>query len=398
MIEIQKQRQEIENNVSQFLGDMIRIPSTSGNEGGVIHRIASEMKTVGFDDVRIDPFGNVIGRIGSGPRLIAFDAHVDTVDVGNRNLWEFDPFSGHIRDGFVWGRGASDQEGGMASMVYAGWLMKRYGLLDPEFTILMTGTVSEEDCDGLCWRYLIEKEGIRPELVMITEPTDCRLYRGQRGRMEITATMPGVSSHGSAPERGDNAIIKMAEIIRQVPALAERLGVDEFLGKGSITISQATSTAPSLCSVADSCQIYFDRRLTWGETPGQAVDEIRRLDPTGQLKVEVPEYTTPTHTGLVYPVVKEFPAWKTPESHASVQAGVRTFSELFGRPVEVGRWTFSTNGVAISGVHRIPCIGFGPGREEWAHAPNERIAIEQLTMAALFYAHFPSFYLKACRG
>lgn len=395
---IQLQRDEVERGVSQFLSDMIKIPSTSGNEGGVIDRIATEMKAVGFDAVRVDPFGNVIGQLGSGPRIIAFDAHVDTVDVGNRSLWEFDPFSGHIRDGFVWGRGTSDQEGGMASMVYAGYLMKKYNLVGPEFTILMTGTVSEEDCDGLCWRYLVEKENIRPELVVVTEPTDCRLYRGQRGRMEITATMPGISSHGSAPERGDNAIIKMAEVIRKVPELAKRLATDEFLGKGSITISQATSTAPSLCSVADSCQIYFDRRLTWGETPQGAVEEIRALGPTGQLKVEVPEYTTPTHTGLVYPVVKEFPAWKTPENHPSVQAGIKTYSELFGRPVEVGRWTFSTNGVAISGVHKIPCIGFGPGREEWAHAPNERIAVEQLTMAAVFYAHFPAYYLKAING
>ncbi len=385
---------EIETPCTKFLSDMIKIPSISGKEQDLVLRIKKEMTTVGFDEVVIDDFGNVIGRIGHGSRFIAMDAHVDTVDIGNKDLWEFDPFCGSIRDGYVHGRGASDQEGGMASLVYAGYLIKKYDLLPPDVTLLITGTVSEEDCDGLCWHYLIEQKGIRPEMVVITEPTDCRLYRGQRGRMEIIARMPGLSAHGSAPERGINAIIEMADIIKGIAQLPDCLGEDEFLGRGSITISQISSTAPSLCSVADSCEIYLDRRLTWGETPERAVEEIRALDKTGKLQVFVPQYNTPTHTGLVYPVIKEFPAWKTPLDHLSVIAGIRTHEELFGRQPEVGRWTFSTNGVAIAGSHQIPCIGFGPGKEEWAHAPNERVEVAQLITAALFYAFYPKHYIN----
>jgi len=388
-IDTQKSDKEIRQRMAEFLCDMIRIPSTSCNEGAVVKRIAEEMKSVGFDDVTIDPFGNVIGRIGNGPRLIAYDAHVDTVDVGNTSLWEFDPFAGDIVDGYVRGRGASDQEGGMASMVYAGYLMKKYNLLPPEFTLLMVGSVSEEDCDGLCWRYIIEKSGIRPEMVLITEPTSCRLYRGQRGRMEIMATMPGLSAHGSAPERGKNAVTAMAPVILELEKLADRLIVDDFLGKGSVTISRIRSTSPSLCSVADSCEIYLDRRLTWGETPEMALDQIRELDPSGALKVEAAEYRVPTHTGFVYPVTNIFPAWKTPENHSIVMAGCATYRSLFGRDVEIGRWTFSTNGVSIAGLHGIPCIGFGPGHEEMAHAPNEMIAVDELVTAALFYAYYP---------
>lgn len=320
------------------------------------------------------------------------DAHIDTVDVGNRDLWNFEPFSGHIKDGFVWGRGASDQKGGMASLVYGGFLIKKFNLLPENFTLWVTGTVSEEDCDGLCWKYLIEKSGFHPELALITEPTNCRLYRGQRGRMEITATTAGISSHGSAPERGINAVELMADIIKGVADLNTRLAVDEFLGKGSVTISQVSSTAPSLCSVADSCQIYLDRRLTWGETPEQAVDQIRKLDPGGKLVVAVPEYITPTHTGMVFPMRKEFPAWKTPADHPSVLAGIDTYKELTGQAPEVGCWTFSTNAVSISGLHKIPCIGFGPGKEEWAHAPNECTPVDQLGISAMFYALFPQRY------
>ena len=385
---------EIRDGVAGFLCDMIRIPSVSCHEGDVIGRIAAEMRLVGFDEVTVDPFGNVIGRIGSGPRLIACDAHVDTVDVGNRDLWEFDPFIGDIVDGHVRGRGASDQEGGMAAMVYAGHLIKKYNLLPPEMTLLMVGSVSEEDCDGLCWRYIIEKSGIRPEVVLITEPTSCRLYRGQRGRMEITATMPGLSAHGSAPERGRNAIMAMAPVISAIERLGSGLLHDDFLGPGSVTISRIRSTAPSLCSVADSCEIYMDRRLTWGETPEMALEQIRRCDPTGKLDVKAAGYDSPTHTGFVYPVTNIFPAWKTPEDHPSVLAGREAYRELFGREPEVGRWTFSTNGVSIAGLHGIPCIGFGPGHEEMAHAPNEKVSIDELVTATLFYACFPFQFSK----
>ena len=388
----QKMKSEIKSKTASFLSDLIKIPSFSGQENELVLRIQHEMQSAGFDHVRIDPFGNVIGQIGNGPRVIAMDAHVDTVEVGNRDLWDFDPFAGDIRDDYVWGRGASDQEGGMASLVYAGYLIKKYDLLPPEFTLLVTGTVSEEDCDGLCWRYLIEKENIRPEMVLITEPTNCQIYRGQRGRMEITATMPGISSHGSAPERGINAIIQMAGVINGVPGLAENLAVDDFLGKGSITISRIRSTAPSLCSVADSCEIYFDRRLTWGETPELAIKEIQSLDSTGKLKVEIPTYNTPTHTGLVYPIEKIFPAWKTPKNHSVVRAALEVYKDLYGKEPTTSRWTFSTNGVSIAGIHQIPCIGFGPGLEEWAHAPNERVSMDQLAEAACFYALFPRCY------
>jgi putative selenium metabolism hydrolase len=380
---------ELRPNIAAFLGDLIRIPSPSGKEKVVVQRIATEMHAAGFDNVTIDPFGNVLGRIGTGPRLIAYDAHVDTVDVGVIEHWDFDPFAGDIDGGFVRGRGASDQKSGMASMVYAGHMIKKLDLLPAEFTLLMTGTVSEEDCDGLCWRYILEKTALRPEMVLITEPSSCRLYRGQRGRMEITATMPGVSAHGSAPERGENAITAMIPVITGMEHLQQTLPHDPFLGRGSLTISRIRSTAPSLCSVADSCEIYIDRRLTFGETPESALQQIQQLDLSKKLIVDTVEYATPTHTGFVYPVTSVFPAWMTPRDHPTVLAGCDIFRVLFNQEIEPGRWTFSTNGVSIAGLHGIPCIGFGPGDEEMAHAPNERVAVDDLETAALFYASYP---------
>ncbi len=392
MILINQWKDEISLKTADFLSRLIRIPSPSCNEKAVVNHIAEEMANVGFDEVRTDGFGNVIGRIGNGPRLLAYDAHVDTVDVGKRDQWEFDPFAGDIVAGRVRGRGAADQKAGMASMVYAGYLIKKYELLPDEVTLLMVGSVSEEDCDGLCWRYIIEQSGIRPETVVITEPTSCNLYLGQRGRMEIMATMPGISAHGSAPERGKNAIIEMAPIIAGIDDLSNKLRYDDFLGKGSITISRIRSTSPSLCSVADSCEIYLDRRLTWGETPKEALQQIRDMDK--RLLVQAAVYDKPTYTGIKYPVESVFPAWKTPENHPSVMAGKATLEGITGNQIRTGRWTFSTNGVAISGIHGIPCIGFGPGDEVMAHAPNESVRVDDLIQAALFYSIYPLEYQK----
>jgi len=254
-----------EPEMTKFLRDLIRIPSESSQEKQVVLRIKEEMEKVGFDRVEIDPMGNILGYIGKGKHVIAMDAHIDTVGVGDPSLWEFDPYEGKEDEECIYGRGASDQKGGMAAMVYAGKIIKELNLED-DYTLIVTGTVQEEDCDGLCWQYIINEDKIRPEFVVITEPTACRIYRGQRGRMEIKVTTHGLSCHGSAPERGDNAIFKMAPILLELRALHENLHYDDFLGKGSLTVSEIFFTSPSRCAVADSCTISIDRRLTNGET------------------------------------------------------------------------------------------------------------------------------------
>lgn len=245
---ILEKAKDYQADMTRFLRDMVAIPSESCDEKRVVHRIKEEMEKVGFDKVEIDPMGNVLGYIGHGPRLVAMDAHIDTVGIGNIKNWDFDPYEGMETDELIGGRGTSDQEGGMASMVYAGKIIKDLGLED-EYTLLVTGTVQEEDCDGLCWQYIIEQSGIRPEFVVSTEPTDCQVYRGQRGRMEIRIDVQGISCHGSAPERGDNAIFKMGPILGELQELSQRLGYDEFLGKGTLTVSEIFFTSlPLRCS------------------------------------------------------------------------------------------------------------------------------------------------------
>lgn len=393
--EINRLAESYRKDISAFLRSMIRLPSESCNETMVIQHIKAEMIHVGFDRVDIDGMGNVIGYMGSGDVMIAMDAHIDTVGVGEVKNWEYDPYEGFEDDEVIVGRGASDQEGGMASMVYGAKIMKELGLLEG-VTLIITGTVQEEDCDGLCWQYMIEKGGLKPEFVVITEPTSLNIYRGQRGRMEILVETSGVSCHGSAPERGDNAIYKMAPIISDLKALHTRLLDDPFLGKGSLAVSEIFYSSPSRCAVADGCSISVDRRLTDGETYELALEQIRALPSVveADAKVSMYRYDRPAYTGLVYPTDCFFPTWVLPEEHDACQTMVSAFKGLFDKEPLVDKWTFSTNGVAIMGRYGIPCIGFGPGHEDQAHAPNEKTWKNELVAAAALYAAMPAEYMK----
>lgn len=387
--------QEYKADMTRFLRDMVKIPSESCDEKAVVLRIKEEMEKVGFDKVEIDPMGNVHGTIGHGPTLIAYDAHIDTVGVGNMDNWEYDPYEGFEDDEIIVGRGTSDQEGGMASMVYAGKIIKDLGLED-EYTLVMVGSVMEEDCDGLCWQYIVKEMGLKPEFVISTEPTDGGIYRGQRGRMEIKVTTSGVSCHGSAPERGDNAIFKMAPILGELEELHTRLISDDFLGKGSLTVSEVFFSSPSRCAVADGCTVSIDRRLTVGEDKEYALGQIRDLPSVkkANAKVEMYTYERPAYTGLVYPTDCYFPSWVVEEDHVACQSVAESYEKLFKKTPHIDKWTFSTNGVSITGFYGIPTIGFGPGKEAEAHAPNEKTWKEDLVTCAALYAALPKVYLN----
>ena len=423
-----------EKDMTAFLRAIVKNPGESCDEKAHVETIAAEMKKVGFDEVVIDPQGNVMGFMGTGDKIIAFDAHIDTVGIGNIDNWKFDPYDGYETETEIGGRGVSDQCGGIVSAVYGAKIMKDLGLLNDKYQVVVTGTVQEEDCDGLCWQYIINEDKVRPEFVVSTEPTDGGIYRGQRGRMEIRIDVKGVSCHGSAPERGDNAIYKMADILQDVRALNENDAADEteikglvkmldkkynpeweeanFLGRGTVTTSEIFFTSPSRCAVADSCAVSLDRRMTAGETWESCLDEIRALPSVKKygddVKVSMYEYSRPSWTELVYPIECYFPTWVIPKDHKVTSALEEAYHNLYGtermgnaeteamrkaRPL-TDKWTFSTNGVSIMGRNGIPCIGFGPGAEAQAHAPNEKTWKDDLVRCAAVYAALPTAYCK----
>ncbi len=393
---IKQAAERYEADMTKFLRDLVKIPGESCQEKGHIERIRQEMEKVGFDRVEVDSMGNILGYMGNGPTLIAFDAHIDNVGIGNIDNWEFDPYEGYENETEIGGRGTSDQLGGIVSSIYGAKIMKEQGLLNDKYTVLVTGTVQEEDCDGLCWQYIINEDKVKPEFVVITEPTDGNIYRGQRGRMEIRVDVDGISCHGSAPERGDNAIYKMADILQEVRALNDKLLDNDFLGKGTLAVSEIFFTSPSRCAVADSCAISIDRRLTDGETYQSALKEIEALPSVQKYKARVSmyKYERPSYTNLVYPTDCYFPTWVIPADHPATLAMVEAYKGMYGEP-KVDKWTFSTNGVSIMGRFGIPCIGLGPGKEAQAHAPNERTWKADLVKCAAIYAALPAIY---CEG
>lgn len=388
---INDKAKQYQDYTANNLSELVKIKSLSTKEGTVVKKLNEMMADAGFDEIKIDGLGNIIGRIGSGKKVIAIDGHIDTVDIGNIENWTFDPLGGEIKNGFVHGRGSVDQKGGPIAAITAGKILKEIGLTN-DVTFYVTGTVMEEDCDGLCWKYIIEEDKIKPDCVIVTEPTNLNIYRGHRGRMEIEVSFFGRSAHGSAPERGINAIYMASKAALEIEKLNERLAYDEFLGKGSVTISEFISGSPSQCAVADFAKIHLDRRLTWGENKELAVKQVEEIVKDMNAKVEVLNYNEKGFTGKQYGMEKYYPTWKLEENHYVIEAGKKAYKELFNTDAIVDKWTFSTNGVTINGIYGIPVIGFGPGNEVLAHAPDEKVLIEHLVKASAFYAMFVMTY------
>lgn len=383
--------------MTRFLGDLIAIPSLSRREGELVQRIASEMTDLGFDEVTVDGFGSVIGRIGEGPVHLVYDSHIDTVDVGDPASWKTEPFEPVVKGRILYGRGASDNKAATASMVHGAALIKRLGVDASRFTIHVVGTVQEEDCDGLALEHLLTQVLPPVKLVVLGEATNLNVYRGHRGRAEFAVHTRGRAAHASAPERGINAVYKMAPIVQQVEELNERLAADPFLGKGTVVVSKVDVQTPSLNAVPDGCTIYLDRRLTIGETVEAARAELESLPAVqaGEAEVELPSYEGRSYTGLTLSQDKYFPTWVVPESDPAVAAGVEAARRALGRTPEIGRWVFSTNGVASAGKLGITTIGFGPANEVYAHSPDDQCPIDDLPHAAAWYAAFPDAYLAA---
>jgi len=384
LVNPQPDRQALET----FARDLVRIPSLSGAEGAVAERIVVEMQALGYDEVRVDAMGNVIGRMGpAGSPVLLFDGHMDTVDVGDVRLWQDDPFAGVIRDGILYGRGAADMKGGLAAMVHG------VGALAPSSATLkapvyVACVVQEEPCEGLAIRHVIEDEGIRPAAVVIGEATGLQVARGQRGRIAIEVAVQGKSCHASAPERGTNAIYEAARFVFGLQLLSPQLASDAFLGQGTIAVTEIESRSGSSNVVPDYCRVFIDRRLTVGDTETKALAEVKRIltRENIQATVDVPTFRAMSYTGLPQEAPEIFPSWSTPESEQVVRRAIAAVESTLGYVPRLGRWEFSTDGVYTMGTVGIPTIGFGPGEERFAHCVEEQVRLADVYAAARVYA------------
>lgn len=381
------------DEIITFLREIVAIPSMNSQIGEVGERIQAEMKKLGFDEVWFDSMGNTVGRIGDGPRVIVFDSHIDTVGIGDPGEWEWDPFQGKIEDGVFYARGTCDEKASTPGMIYGMAIAKRLGLLDG-WTAYYFGNM-EEWCDGIAPHAFVEHEGIKPDFVVIGEPTKMQVYRGHKGRVEMKVVSKGKSAHAASNHLGDNAIYKVLPLIEAVSKLEPELGDHEFLGHGKITVTDMTVQTPSINAVPNECTVYIDRRVTFGEAVEDVIEQVRKLIPeanreSGDVTVEMLFYDDPSYTGFVFPVEKYFPAWALNEDHPLVSAGQQARA-LIGLPeAPTGKWNFSTNGIYWAGKAGIPSIGFAPGDEVTAHTVMDSVVLDDVVKATEFYAIVPA--------
>lgn len=382
---------ELSGDMITFFREIVAIPSMDSDIGPVGQRIGQEMTQLGFDRVYTDRYGSIVGKIGDGPRILLYDSHIDTVGIGEREAWQWDPFVGKVEDGNLYARGALDEKGSTPGMVYGMALARELGLLDG-YTLYYLGNI-EEWCDGVGCNAFVEWEGVRPDFVVIGEPTNMQVYRGHKGRLELEVRCRGVSAHAASNYMGDNAIYKMVPFIRNLEAMDVNLPVDAFLGQGRITVTRVESVSPSDNAVPEACSIFIDRRVTFGETREGIIEGIRAQIPEETREdflIQELVYDTPSHTGAVFVYNKFFPAWAVEEEHPLIQAGVETVKQLWQKEMPASKWDFSTNGNYWCGKAGIPCVGFAPGNEIYAHAMDEHVPLADVVEATKFYTLLPA--------
>jgi putative selenium metabolism hydrolase len=322
--------------------------------------------------------------LGNGEKAIMFDSHVDTVEVKDEEKWNVPPFSGNIVDGRLYGRGSVDMKSGAAASIYAGAIAKKLGF-DSGKAIYVSCSVFEEDCDGENLKHLFKELNLKPNYMIICEPSDNKIALGHKGKAQISIKTHGISAHGSAPEKGINAIYEMAEIIQRVEKTNVEL-MKKDGPRGTLVMSRISSTSASLNAVPSECEVYLDRRMVPGETEDAIKKEMVQIIKGKNATWEVGTLYRKSWTGMDIKYEPFHLAWKIDLNHELTKTCIAAYNENFGSDrAEYDFWDFSTNAVTPVSMG-IPTIGFGPGEYKLAHMHNEHCKVNQIIDACSFYA------------
>lgn len=389
--QVEATSRSMNDGMVKFLGDLISIRSYTGEETPAVERALKEMRDLGYDEVWMDTAGNALGRIGTGKRIILYNAHLDHNEITDEREWPHPPLTPVIENGMMYGLGASDCKGGVAPIVYGAAIFKKLNLLPSDYSVVVMGATLEEDAEGFALRSLVERDGLKPEVVLLAEATDLTLRRGHRGRCEVHVRVSGKAAHASSPELGDNAILKMVPVIQAIEKMNENMPSHPLFGKGNqvITLINGPHTPNS---VPSWCEITIDRRMVPGETMESIVESFQKVVAPFGAEVYIPEQPVKTHTGINLDGPSFYPGWLLPEDAPLLDAGKETFKALWGEDPAVNIWRFSTDGTYSAGAAGIPTLGFGPEEEKYVHTPQDQINLEKMRKAAMFYALFPVLY------
>lgn len=389
---------ELTERRERFLADLIRVRSYTGQERAAVERTLAELRAIGCDDVWVDSAGNALGRIGAGPRVILYDAHLDTNEVADEREWPHPPLEPVIDGDAMFGLGASDCKGGVAAIVYGAAILaqlaretRQVSANLTDLSVVVMGATLEEDAEGFALRSLVERDGLRPEVVLLAEATDLTLRRGQRGRCEVRVRTEGRAAHASQPHLGESALLKMLPVIAALEGMNGKLPVDPIWGAGTQVVSLIEGPhTPN--SVPAWCEVAVDRRLTPGETPETVLAGIRAVvEPLG-ASARIPDQPVLTHTGQRLDGASFYPGWLLPEDHPLLAVGQATNCALWGEPARVDVWRFSTDGTYSAGAAGIPTLGYGPEEEQYVHTALDQVSLSKLRKASEFYALFPLVY------
>lgn len=379
-----------EEQVIELCQKLINEKSYSGHEDGVVRVLSERMKVMGFDEVTVDKYGNLIGCIrGNRPgKKILFDGHMDTVPVTEENEWMYPPFAAEIHDGKIYGRGTTDMKGSLSAMICAASDFANDRNKDFSGEIYVAGVVHEECFEGVAAREI--SKAVNPDYVVIGEASTLNLKIGQRGRAEIVIETIGKPCHSANPEKGINAVYKMAKVIEAIRTLKPTH--HPVLGDGILELTDIKSAPyPGVSVVPEYCRATYDRRLLVGETKESVLAPINELlkklmseDPELKVKAYYAVGKEECHTGNVIEGERFFPGWLFDKDEEFVQAVYEKLKEKGFSP-EITQYNFCTNGSHYAGEAGIKTIGLGPSRENLAHTLNEYIEIDQLTKVTECY-------------
>ncbi len=380
--------QNIDTELVELCQSLIRQPSLSGQEEKVVKVIRRKMEDLGFDEIHIDDYGNIIGGIfGKRPgKTVVMDGHIDTVDISDISRWRHDPFEAIIEDGRIYGRGTSDMKGADSAMIMAAARFSK----DRDFAgkVYVSCSCQEEIFEGVSTRAV--SEYCRPDYVIIGESTNLKLNIGQRGRAEIVVETEGRTCHSANPEKGVNAVKHMVALLQEIFRLEPQ--EHPLLGKGMMELTDIVSSPfPGQSVVPGLCTVTFDRRLIVGDTPekilepiNQAIKKVKANLPNLKARCYIREGQHPSWRGKDVKAVRFFPGWVLDQEDELVQKALTGIRKA-GIETEISHYSFCTNGSHFCGEAGIKTIGFGPSLENLAHTIDEYIEIDQLQKAELGY-------------